>query len=514
MIKPFSLMIGTQLFIAVIWAFDMSFRPYLVKVMLDRITLATPETVIDLLISPALVYIGMSFGIVLIFRFYDYLWLHISPGLKRHVGEYAVSKMLRHSQRFYQNNFSGSITNKIKDVSQAIPELLRLVLDQFIPTLFAICVALLFLGTVHVQFSLGLASWVLIYMLGSIFLARSAERLSRNAAEARSELTGYYVDLFNNIMSVRLFSGHRNEEKLTKKKFEFFVQAEQKKDRFFQKMFFFQGTTFVIYQAVSLYLLILGIQRNALSPGDFTLILTINIEIIHILWTFSRDLGDFATTIGTLEQGLQTLYQPVDVIDKHDAQQLVVHHGAIYYREVYFEHRPEKEFFKNLTLSIKAGEKVGLVGFSGGGKTTFVNLLLRLYDLSSGAILIDGQDIAAVTQESLRNAISLIPQEPGLFNRSVCDNIRYSKRKASLEEVIQAATKARAHDFIMKLPQQYDTMIGERGLKLSGGQRQRIAIARAILKDAPILILDEATSQLDSITEQDIQASVHELIEF
>ncbi|NBW58181.1 ABC transporter ATP-binding protein [bacterium] len=512
MIKPFSLMISVQLFIMMIWAFDASFRPYLVKIMLDTITQATPDNVGQLLFYPVTAYLAMTLCITLIFRLYDYIWLYVNPGIKRHVGEHVVGKMLKHSQRFYQSNFSGAITNKVKDLSNGVPDLLCLVLEQFIPTLFAVIIALIFLGSVHLYFAVGLSCWVFLYVMGSVFLTKPAALLSRNAAEARSELTGYYVDLFNNIMSVRLFSGYKNEEKLTRKKFDLYVSAERAKDKFFQKLFFFQGATFFIYQAISIYLLVKGIQKGILTPGDFTLILSINLEIIHILWTFSRDIGDYATIIGTLQQGLEALYHPHDVVDKAHAELLSINKGGIVYDNVCFGHRAQGYFFKNLKVKIKPGEKIGLVGFSGGGKTTFVNLLLRLYDIAEGSIKIDGQNIQDITQDSLRHAIGFIPQEPGLFQRSILENIRYGKRDASLEEVQHAAMKARAHDFIMKLPQQYDTEIGERGLRLSGGQRQRIAIARAILKNAPILILDEATSQLDSLTEQDIQASLNDLM--
>jgi ATP-binding cassette subfamily B protein len=204
---------------------------------------------------------------------------------------------------------------------------------------------------------------------------------------------------------------------------------------------------------------------------------------------------------------------PLEIVDKPNATILNCTHGKIRFDKIKFHYKGTAPLFQNKSIEIKAGQKVGLVGYSGGGKSTFVNLILRLYDITDGAILIDGQDIRDVTQDSLRTSIALIPQDPSLFHRSLMENIRYGRIDATDEEVILAAKKAHAHEFIEKLSQSYDSLVGERGVKLSGGQRQRIAIARAILKNAPILILDEATSQLDSVTESSIQESLWELMQ-
>lgn len=202
-----------------------------------------------------------------------------------------------------------------------------------------------------------------------------------------------------------------------------------------------------------------------------------------------------------------------EIQDKPDAVSLKCNSGQITFNNVKFHYDGTEPLFQNKSITIKTGQKVGLVGYSGGGKSTFVNLILRLYDVTDGAILIDDQDICNVTQDSLRAKIAMIPQDPSLFHRTLMENIRYGKIDASDDEVIEAAKKAHAHEFISKLPQGYESLVGERGVKLSGGQRQRIAIARAILKNAPILILDEATSQLDSVTESNIQESLWELMQ-
>ena len=210
---------------------------------------------------------------------------------------------------------------------------------------------------------------------------------------------------------------------------------------------------------------------------------------------------------------MSLLQDPITLLDTPHAQELKVTQGKIQFQKVHFQYPNTDPLFSNKSLTIQHGQRIGLVGYSGSGKTTFVNLILRLFDLQSGHILIDGQDIAKVTQTSLRNALTFIPQEPSLFHRSLMENIRFGRPNATDEQVIAAAKQAHAHEFITTLPKGYDTLVGERGIKISGGQRQRIAIARAILKNAPILLLDEATSALDSFTEGQIQESFFSLME-
>ena len=220
----------------------------------------------------------------------------------------------------------------------------------------------------------------------------------------------------------------------------------------------------------------------------------------------------FSKVVGTCNQALSIIKQPHEITDLPNALPLQVTKGEIIFNDVSFHYENNKPLFKHLAVKIKPGEKVGLVGYSGGGKSTFIKLILRLIDTKSGQILIDNQDIKAITKGSLRRQIGTIPQEPELFHRTIMENIKFARTKASDEEVIEAAKKARCHDFIMDLPEQYHSLVGERGVKLSGGQKQRIAIARAFLKNAPILILDEATSSLDSLTESEIHEALHQVM--
>lgn len=357
-------------------------------------------------------------------------------------------------------------------------------------------------------------------------MSRFGRKYSYRAADESSKLVGYIVDLLSNMLSVRYFNSkatemHRLEESLVT-----FTQAYLARDWFFLKLYALQGLSFFLYQSACMFWLIEGIKDGSLTAGDFALVLAINIAIIDCLWTLSKDISKFAEICGEVSQGISLLNEEIIIQDSPNAKDLIIKSldqgehffnpklgGEIVFDHVEFNYADSHALFKNKTITIEAGQKVGLVGYSGSGKSTFVNLILRLFDVSSGRVLIDDQDIKEVTQQSLRQAIAIIPQDAYLFHRSIMDNIRYGKLTASDEEVIEAAKRAHAHEFIEELPEKYNSMVGERGVKLSGGQRQRIAIARAILKDAPILILDEATSHLDSVTETQIQESLNELME-
>jgi len=246
-------------------------------------------------------------------------------------------------------------------------------------------------------------------------------------------------------------------------------------------------------------------KQGDLTPGEVVFIFNTTWNVTMMTWYAGLELPNLFKEIGVCQQALSIIQVGHEITDQSNASSIHIQEGEIVFKDVTFRYYHESELFENKNIVIKAHEKVGLVGFSGSGKTTFINLILRNYNIQKGHIFIDGQDISKVKQESLRDQISMIPQEPVLFHRTLMENIRYGRLDATDEEVIEAAKKAGCHEFIFQFPNDYHTYVGERGAKLSGGQRQRIAIARAILKKAPILILDEATSALDSVTEKNIQ---------
>jgi ATP-binding cassette subfamily B protein len=252
--------------------------------------------------------------------------------------------------------------------------------------------------------------------------------------------------------------------------------------------------------------------QGQIGVGEFVMATSMSLLLITESRNLSRRFLEFFEYIGNVTNGVNTIMRPHELVDAPDARPVKIPHGAIDFRQVGFAYNPGWKIFDSLSVSIPAGQRVGLVGLSGSGKSTFVSLILRMHDPQEGQILIDGVDLRAFTQESLHAQLGLIPQDPSLFHRSLRENVRYGRLDASDAEVEAAARQAHAHEFIEQIPEKYDSMVGERGVKLSGGQRQRIAIARVILKDAPVLILDEATSSLDSITEKSIQTSLNEVM--
>lgn len=511
-IKPFRWWVVGQILVAIIWAIDLSLSPYILKVIIDRMPGLTVSDTYEVLLGPTFLYLSMSLLIFITFRFYDFLWLHINPFIKRHIGLVLMERMMVHAHHLFQDNFAGSLGSKIKEVMSGVPDLLKIVIDRFFSHGLALLIAIGAVWTVNIRFSIALCVWVTIFITSSLFLSRRARHYSSEAAEVRSTVVGTIVDVLSNILSVRLFTTRQGERNKLGLILDEYVKADQKRDWFFLKMNGVYGGSFVIYQGIVLFWLLEGFSQGVVSPGDFVLILTVNLAIINALWNLSKDIINVAEIAGNITQGLNIVLSPLEIEDKPGAQALVVRKGEITFSQVHFRYRNTDPIFENKTVTILPGQKVGLVGYSGGGKTTFVNLILRLFEVTSGHILIDGQDIAEVTQDSLHANIGMIPQDLSLFHRSLMENIRYGRLDATDAEVFEAARKAHADEFILALPEGYSSRVGERGIKLSGGQRQRIAIARAFLKDAPILLLDEATSQLDSLTERYIQDALWRLM--
>ena len=338
-------------------------------------------------------------------------------------------------------------------------------------------------------------------------------KLADKHAKTESQVSGQLVDCITNNSNIRIFA--RKEYELTRlnQYLDSALSAFRNNEKFSLILAIIQGAMIATMIGFSAYFLIYLYAKHKITVGDFALIFGISMELGHMTWYTMSRVDEFNQAIGKCNQSLKSLMIEPEIQDKENAAALRVDCGQIEFENVKFRYQGAEPLFQNKSIVIEAGQKVGLVGYSGSGKSTFVNLILRLHEINDGKILIDGQDIQGVTQNSLRRSISYIPQEPSLFHRTLMDNIRYAKTDATNEDVIRAAKRAHAHDFIALLSQGYESMVGERGIKLSGGQRQRIAIARAFLKNSPILILDEATSQLDSVTEKYIQESLWELMQ-
>jgi ATP-binding cassette subfamily B multidrug efflux pump len=425
--------------------------------------------------------------------------------------------VVRQSWAFFQNDFAGRISNRVMQTGPSV----RSTLTATITTLWYILVY----GASAIALTAAADRWlavpILLWFSGYAallvyFVPRMRER-SKVSSIARSTLMGRIVDSYTNILTVKLFARAHEEDQYVRNAVDRHIDLFKASQRLL--------TAFVVLLDVLNALLIAGSgaialvlwRYGAVEVGAIAMVLPLSLQLTNMSRQIAMRITEIFEDIGVVQEGMLTIAQPLQLPDPPDARPLLVSEGRIEFRNVSFGYGREVGVLENLNLTIQPGEKIGLVGRSGAGKSTVVNLLMRFFQLEDGAILIDGQDIAGVTEESLRSQVSVVTQDTSLLHRSIRSNIRYGRPDASDEEVVRAAKLAHADDFIRDLEdwqgrRGYDAHVGERGVKLSGGQRQRVAIARVILKDAPILVFDEATSALDSEVEAAIQSSLGTLM--
>lgn len=445
-------------------------------------------------------------------RVFNFIKVKTAGDVKINIVNHAFEYTHKHSFNFFQNNFSGTITKNITALSDKIESLVYDYASPNIRGVSQIITALILMYFVHPIFALALFTWIVIFTVGSTVFVNRITYLSDEYAASQSLVTGELVDSIGNFSNVKIFGANRYETSYLQKALNNLKTKFIAKEWFLTKLWICQSIAWILLFGFMLFMLLRLKLNNQITIGDFVLIFTLTNYVADNVWWLTETMGQINEAIGTSKQSLRAIYTATDINDKADAKSLEVTQGIIEFDKVHFQYHGNEQIFQNKSIVIKPGSKVGLVGYSGSGKSTFVHLILRLYDITDGAIRIDNQDIRDVNQNSLHENIGMIPQDPSLFHRSLMENIRYGRTNASDEEVIAAAVKAHAHEFIEKLPLKYASLVGERGIKLSGGQRQRIAIARVILKNAPILILDEATSALDSVVEKEIQESLLELM--
>ena len=456
----------------------------------------------------AILWITIEIG----FRLSGILSAKIIPGFEADIRISLFNYVSRQSHSYFANNYSGSLSNKINDMPRSAHSILSSSMTIFVPVIVTTLIMSGIFAWLYPLFGVIIFSWVCLHIGICFFASKKCQNLSNIHAESRSKLAGRIVDSFLNNSVVRVFARRKYEIKYTK----FYQLDEQIKHihaiMYIEKIQILLGIICFIFVGIILTTLqIYTYKAGLISLGDFIFIFQGAVNITTIVWTAGHELPTLFQDIGVCQQAMSIVTTPLQIVDKPDAQPIVIQNGQIAFENVSFRYERNSNIFNDQSIVIKSGEKVGLIGFSGGGKTTFVNLILRYYDIHGGRILIDNQNIADVTQDSLREQITMISQEPLLFHRSLMENIRYGNVHATDEEVMEASKKAHCHEFIEKLKDGYHTVAGDRGLKISGGQRQRIAIARAMLKNSRILIMDEATSALDSITESYIQDAIKEM---
>lgn len=430
--------------------------------------------------------------------------------------------LLRQSVSFYQNDFAGRIATKVMQTSLAVRETVMKLLDVLVYVLVYFSAMLFFVADADLRLIVPMLVWLVFYIALQLYFVPRLKRVSTAQADARSEMTGRIVDSYTNINTIKLFSHTRREEDYARESMEVFLKPVYRQMRLATGLSVsVQSLNYLLVFAVAALSLYLW-AGSAITVGAIAIAVSLALRLNGMAQWIMWEVSSLFENIGTVADGVATLAQPASVVDKPDASELQVSQGEIHFAAVSFNYgkalnQLQAPVIDQLELTIKPGEKIGLVGRSGAGKSTLVNLLLRFYDVERGQILIDGQDISQVTQESLRRQIAMVTQDTSLLHRSVRDNISYGKPDATEQELITAAQQAEASLFIHDLTDPkgntgLDAQVGERGVKLSGGQRQRIAIARVLLKNAPILILDEATSALDSEVEAAIQASLNKLM--
>jgi len=489
--------------------------PYAVKEIIDAVTLAnrTGADVFSASEDALILFAALNLGIVIFSRASGAMLVLTGPFLRREIRKSLFSYLQHHSHRYFISHFAGSLANRIAEVSMSSMHALWTITFDFYPLIIKSVVALVILVNASSELALTLSLWLGVYIYVSFLLARRCRVYAQDFAEARSLVTGKVVDSVTNVMNAKMFARRRYEEDYLTDFLNHEVDHALRTYWYMEKLRWFQFlAAMVLMVAMVGYALKIWAEGN-LTVGEFSMVAGLAIMLIEAARGLSRSFLEFFEYLGNISDGVSIFVQSHEIVDKPAAPRLQVTRGEIVFDDVTFVYPEGLAIFEHLDVTIEPKQQVGLVGFSGSGKSTFVNLILRLFECQGGQIRIDGQNILDVTQDSLRENVSMIPQDPQLFHRSLMENIRYGRLDASDAEVIEAARKAHAHDFILQTEKGYESLVGERGVKLSGGQRQRVAIARAILKDSPILILDEATSSLDSVTEKKIQLGLTNLMQ-
>ncbi|MCH2040678.1 MAG: ABC transporter ATP-binding protein/permease [Saccharospirillaceae bacterium] len=493
--------------------------------LVDWLTKQNPETLFDeqgdkLLWMSALVIIGLPAIVLLHALLVHQTLLGNYPMKIRWLGH---RYLLSQSMSFYQDDFAGRLATKVMQTALSIRETVMKLLDVLMYILVYFTAVLAIVASADIRLMVPFVIWLGCYVLIQMYFVPRLKQIATEQADSRSAMTGRVVDSYTNIQTVKLFSHTQREASYARDSMDNFMATVHRQMRMATGLNF--SVNLINYllafavAAISIWLW----HDNAISVGAIAIAISLALRINGMAQWIMWEVGALFENLGTVADGMNTLSQPKHIEDADSATRLEVTQGHIELDNVHFSYPgkqsgQDKPVFEGLNLNIKPGEKIGLVGRSGAGKSSLVNLLLRFYDISSGSIRIDGQDIKTVTQDSLRAQIGMVTQDTSLLHRSVRDNILYGRPDATEQQLMDAITKAEANEFIQEL---YDPMgnsgleaqVGERGVKLSGGQRQRIAIARVLLKDAPLLILDEATSALDSEVEAAIQKSLYTLME-
>ena len=461
-------------------------------------------------IGVLMIILWIKIASFIVYRLYDFWAIALEMNIQEWINNFFLQKLQYHSYKFFSENMSWSLISKFRKGVSAFEKLSDIFSWQILPFITNVTIILIIIGMQNIWISVWIFVVILIFTWLQYVLYKYIHPYQEKANALDSEQGGLLSDLIINNYTIKLFASEKKEErKYAKLNYD---TAHARKIQY-HKSIWIWGSSAAIWIILEIGIMYLAIRmwwNGTISLGMIVLLQTYILRLIDFLWGIGQTLRHTFIAISEASEVLQIIDTPHEIQDK-SSKKLKLQHGAISFNNVNFSYG-ENQIFHDLNFHIKPGERVALVGESGSGKTTITKLLFRLYDIQKGEILIDDQNIAEVTQESLRSSMSMIPQDPILFHRSIRENIAYGKPNASDEEIIAAAKMARCHQFISHLKDGYETLVGERGIKLSGGERQRVAIARAILENKQIIVMDEATSALDSESEFLIQEAMEELM--
>ena len=500
--------------VVVISAIISNLVPYLFKLIVDAAVNLQSGGSYDALLWITGIYIVVESSKELMWRVSGYFGSYWAVGARLTARYALTSYVTLHSREFFLNRFAGSIANKIGHAARAVLELIAIFLWTFLGFFVSIIVSFILAYTVSPIVAYIFLGWIVCGLPFNIYRARKRVPLAAAAQHVETRITGLTVDVLSNIAAMQEYARRAFEISGFKR------VLNERRVRGLRNWHYGERTLIVnsiiqaLFAAGMVIVTVYLAQKGIVSVGDIVLIITIIFRFEDNMLFLGQRINESSEHWGEIQESLEEVLEPHDVPDKEGAQALAVGDASINFDHVWFSYETSPQpVLEDFSLSILPGERVGLVGRSGAGKSTIIKLLLRNYDVTSGVVSIGGTNIAEVSQNSLREAVAVVPQEPLLFHRTIRENIAYGRPDAESTEIITAAHLASAHEFIERLPDGYESMVGERGVKLSGGERQRIIIARAILKNAPVLLLDEATSALDSESEVQIQKALHTLME-
>ncbi len=508
--------VGTALTSAAITVVVSSFAgPYLISRLLESIQSAEPITLSSSAGLIALYFVTQLYGEVIGWRLTLYMTWNFEVSADRNLHNKIFNHLVRQSSDFHANTFGGSLVSQTSKLAGAFERFWDTIVFQLTPSITSIFAAVIVLSFFFWQYALFILVLAIVFVTAIFFGTKFMAKLNIDEAQAGTAQTGTLADAMTNIMAIKSHGREVFEEQ------RYMKAAEHWRDRSLATMWGFlkvstgYSSLIVVLNTGAVLAAIAATNRSTIAISTVYLCITYTFTVARQLWEMNNIMRNYNRVIGDAHDMTEILDRIPDIQDNAKTEPVAFHRGGIEFKNVSFGYPGQKNklLFKNLNLRIKPGEKVGLVGLSGGGKTTITKLILRFMEISGGSICIDGQDIANLKQSELREHIAYVPQEPLLFHRSLIENIAYASPDASQKAVTAVAKMANAHEFIEKLPEKYQTLVGERGVKLSGGQRQRVVIARAMLKNAPILLLDEATSALDSESEVLIQSALWKLME-